>query len=45
MADEIAKRDENSVPVLLGVTDDADQEIRMLPVDPATGYLIVQIVP
>ena len=39
MASDIAKRDQNSVPVLMGVTDDANQDIRMLRVDPVTGRL------
>jgi len=43
MADEILKRDENHVPVLGGITDNAAQEIRMLRVDPTTGRLMVSI--
>lgn len=41
MANEIAKRDQNSVTVLMGITDDANQELRMLRVDPVTGRLKV----
>lgn len=41
MANEIAKRDQNYIPVLTGVTDDANQEIRMLRVNPVTGRLLV----
>lgn len=41
MANEILKRDQNSVPVLAGVTDNASQEIRMFRVDPTTGRLLV----
>jgi hypothetical protein len=39
MASEINKRDQNSVPVLSAITDDVNQEIRMLRVDPVTGRL------
>lgn len=41
MANEILKRDQNSVPVLAGITDDANQEIRMVRVDPATNRVLV----
>lgn len=41
MADETAKIDSNSRASLLGITDDASQEIRRLLVDPATGRLLV----
>lgn len=41
MSDEILKRDQNFVTVLGGVTNDADQEIKMLRVDPITGRLLV----
>jgi len=41
MANENAKRDENRVTTLLGVTNDVDQEIRRLRVDPTTGRLKV----
>lgn len=41
MTSEIAKRDQNNVPVLTGVTDDASQEIRMFRVNPATNRLLV----
>ncbi len=40
MADEILKRDENSVTVLGAVTNNAAQEIRMLRVDPTTGRIL-----
>lgn len=39
--DEILKHDQNSIRVLAGVTDDADQDIRMLRVDPITKRLLV----
>ena len=39
--DEILKRDQNSAVVLGGVTDDANQYIRMLRVDPTTNRLLV----
>lgn len=41
MADENAKIDSNSRQSLLGVTDDAAQELRRLLVSPATGRLLV----
>lgn len=41
MASENAKRDENRVVTLLGVTDDSAAEIRRLLIDPATGRLKV----
>ena len=41
MASDILKRDQNSIPVLGGITDDANQEIRMLRVDPTTGRLLI----
>lgn len=41
MANEILRRDDNSIPVLAGITDDTNQEIRMLRVDPVTGRLKV----
>lgn len=40
--DEIIKRDQNFVTVLAGVTDDADQFITMLRVDPDTKRLLVK---
>jgi hypothetical protein len=40
MANEILKRDQNSVPVLAGISDDVYQEIRMLRVEPTTGRLL-----
>lgn len=42
MADEILKLDANSRPVAGGVTDDANQDIVMLRVDPITGELLCQ---
>ena len=44
MANEVAKRDQNSVPVLTGITDNAAQEIRMIRVDPITGRVLVSTV-
>jgi hypothetical protein len=44
MTSEISKRDQNSIPVLTGITDDANQEIRMLRVNPVTGRLLVSAV-
>lgn len=41
MSSEIIKRDENHVTVLAGVTNDANQEVRMLRVDPTTGRLLI----
>jgi len=43
MADEILKRDENYVTVGAGVSNDVDQDILMLRVDPVTGYLLADI--
>lgn len=40
--DEILKRDQNHVTVLAGVTDDVDQDIMMLRVDPITKRLLVK---
>lgn len=40
--DEIIKRDQNFVTVLAGVTDDADQDIKMLRVDPITKRLLIK---
>ena len=42
MANEILKRDANFITVLGGVTDDADQDIMMLRVDPVTKRLLVK---
>lgn len=39
--DEILRHDENTIRVLGGVTDDSNQYIRMLRVDPTTGRLLV----
>lgn len=39
MANEILKRDQNTITVLAGVTDDASAEIKMLRVDPTTKRL------
>lgn len=41
MANEIARRDEDRVPSLLGQTDDAAAEVRNLRVDPTTNRLLV----
>lgn len=43
MANEIAKRDENRVPVGLAVTNDANLDIKMLRVDPTTGELLTKM--
>lgn len=43
MANEIIKRDGNNVPVLAGVTDDANQYVTMLRVDPTTKRLLVGV--
>ncbi len=42
--DEILKHDENTIRVLGGITDDSNQFIRMLRVDPATNRLLVSSV-
>jgi len=39
--DEILSRDQNHVTVLGAVTNDSDQDIRMLRVDPLTGRLLI----
>lgn len=44
MANEVLKRDQNDVTVLGAVTNDSDQFIKMLRIDPATGRLIVSAV-
>jgi len=44
MASENAKRDENKIPVLLAITDDANEEVRPLLVDPDTGRLLVSAI-
>lgn len=44
MANEVNNRDQNHVTVLSAITNDSNQEIRMLRVDPATGRLIVSAV-
>lgn len=41
MADEVIIRDENSRTVGAGISNDADQDILMLRVDPVTKYLLV----
>lgn len=41
---EIIKRDSNFRTVGAGVTNDSNQDISMLRVDPITGYLLVNIV-
>ena len=43
MSNEILKRDQNFVTVLAGVTNDADQDITMLRVDPITKRLLVGV--
>jgi len=40
MANEVAKGDQNHYRVMMGVTNDTAQEVRMLRVDPATDYLL-----
>jgi len=40
--DEVLKRDQNRITVLGGVTDDSDQDIRMLRVDPISKRLLVK---
>lgn len=40
--DEILKRDQNHVTVLAGVTNDSNQEIKMLRVNPSTKALLVE---
>jgi len=44
MADEILARDQNRITVLGAITDDADQDIRMLRVDPITKRLLISVV-
>jgi len=41
MVSEIAKREDNYVPVMLVVTDDADKEVRQARIDPVTKRLKV----
>jgi len=41
MADEILSRDQNRVTVLAGITDDSNQYITMLRVDPTTKRLLI----
>lgn len=41
MAGEILKRDQNTITVLGGITDDSNQFITMLRVDPTTKRLLV----
>lgn len=43
MASEILKRDENHVTVGGAVTQDSDQDVAMLRVDPVTKYLLVSL--
>ena len=45
MANEISKRDVNRVTTALGITDDANVEVRRLLVDPSTGRLLITITP
>lgn len=40
---EILKRDSNHVTVGGAITNDASQDVTMLRVDPATNYLLVEI--
>ncbi len=42
MAKEILKRDDNHVPVMGAVTNDAAEDVRQLKVDPLTDELLVQ---
>ena len=44
MADEILKRDQNSVTVMAGVGNDSDQDILMLRSNPLTKKLLVESV-
>lgn len=44
MADEIIKRDQNTMIVAAGITDDSAQEIRMFRVDPVTKRLLISAV-
>lgn len=41
MADEVLKRDQNTITVLGGITDDSNQFVTMLRVDPITKRLLV----
>lgn len=41
--DEILQRDQNHITVLGGVTDDANEYVRMLRVDPVTGRVLVSV--
>lgn len=41
MANEIIKRDQNHITVLAGVTDNSQQDVTMLRVDPSTKRLLV----
>ena len=41
MADEIAKGDQNHYRVIMGVTNDSNQSIKQVRIDPATGYLLM----
>lgn len=42
--DEVLKRDQNHITVLGGITDDSNQNIMMLRVDPATKRLLVSAI-
>lgn len=42
--DETLKRDENFRTVGAGVSNDSDQTITMLRVEPVTGYLLIDII-
>ena len=41
MADDILARDNNRVTVLAGVTDDSNQYVKQLKIDPATGRALI----
>lgn len=43
MSSEIIKRDQNFRTVGAAVTDDADQDVTMLRVDPVTRYLLIDV--
>lgn len=43
MANEIISRDQNHVTVGAAITDDTDQDVTMLRVDPITKYLLIDI--
>ena len=43
MVNEIAKRDSNYSPSMIGVTNDSAEEIRRVRIDPTTGGIVVKI--